>query len=108
MVDPNAARPAPAETGREPRVTDRLGGTIDLTNSTLAAQTATSPIYRDRDWWRAEARGRASDWSGVLALHAVVVAAWRARHDIDDGGPAMSACPTCGTEPCVNPTFCRV
>jgi hypothetical protein len=81
-----AARPAPAATGREPRRTDRHSGAIDSQNNITQHPAPTAAAFGDRDWWRAEARRVGSDWSGVLALHAAVVAAWRRRHDRDYGG----------------------
>jgi hypothetical protein len=59
-----------------------------LNRSSLHFASQLSPPYRERLWWRAEARRVGSDWSGVLALHARVVTVWRARHDPDYGGVA--------------------
>jgi hypothetical protein len=42
-----------------------------------------SGLFRDRAWWRAEAHRVGTDWAGIIALHAAVVAAWRRRHDAD-------------------------
>jgi hypothetical protein len=39
----------------------------------------------DRKWWRIEARRVGSDWDSILALHATVIASWRAKHDPDYG-----------------------
>jgi hypothetical protein len=44
--------------------------------------------YRDRAWWRVEARRLGSDWPGILRLQADAVDAWRARHDPEFGRAA--------------------
>ena len=75
-------------TGRDPQVTDRAGGAINVGSSTPQHTAATAAAFRDRDWWRAEALRVGSDWPSVLASHAAVVAAWRRRHDANYGGAA--------------------
>jgi hypothetical protein len=80
------ARAAPAVTGRDPQAIDRHGRAINLPNNTASTEPATVAAHHDRAWWRVEARRVGSDWPAVLALHAAVVAAWRARHDY--GGAA--------------------
>jgi hypothetical protein len=67
---------------------DRVGSAIEIGNSTPQHATATVAAFHDRNWWRVEARRVGSDWGGVLAVHAKVVAAWRRRHDPDYGGLA--------------------
>jgi hypothetical protein len=85
MSAQDAARAAPAGTGRDPQV-DRFVGTIDTPPSISSETAATPATYHDRDWWRFEAHCSGSDWPAVLVLHAAVIAAWRARHD--PGGAA--------------------
>ena len=85
MSGVNAARPAPAPAEREPRKTDRAGQHDHNRDSTLPHTVATVAAHHDRAWWRLEARRVGSDWSGVLALQAEMVARWRARHDPDEG-----------------------
>jgi hypothetical protein len=85
MPGKDAARPAPAATGREPRMSDRAGCAIGIPNSTAHHRPAIADnTPHPRSWWQREARRVGSDWPGVLALHAAVVAAWRARHDHQD------------------------
>jgi hypothetical protein len=88
MLSVNAARAAPAATGHGPQITDRLGGAIGIPRSTDRPDAATNATVHDREWWRAKARCAGSDWPGVLALHAAVVALWRRQHDPDYGGAA--------------------
>jgi hypothetical protein len=81
----DAARPAPVATGREPRMSDQAGSAIGIPNSTAHHRPAIADnAPRARSWWQREARRVGSDWPVVLALHAAVVAAWRARHDHRD------------------------
>jgi len=87
MLAVDGLRAAPAATGRDPQVTDRLSGAIENSPNTAGRDRATDAPHRDRAWWRAEARRVGSDWFAVLALHASVVATWRARHDPDYGAP---------------------
>jgi len=61
-----------------------IGNTAPLPISPAGRETC-SVDCANRNWWRAEARCAGSDWSGVLALHVAVVAAWRRRHDPDYG-----------------------
>jgi len=81
----DAARAAPAATGHDPLQIDRLGGAIGILRSTHHPNAAMAAAFHDRNWWRAEARRAGSDWPGVLAPHAAIVAAWRRRHDPDYG-----------------------
>jgi hypothetical protein len=70
MSSQESVRAAPAGTGRDPQLSDRLVGTIKTTPST-SNETATTPVtHHDRDWWRLEARRIGSDWPAVLALSA--------------------------------------
>jgi hypothetical protein len=85
LLSVNMVRPARAAAEREPRKDDRTSSAIGIPHST-AHTVAANPVHhapRDRAWWREEARRVGSDWSGVLALRAEVVAAWRRRHDPD-------------------------
>jgi hypothetical protein len=59
----------------------RAGGHNRKRNSTVPNTAPTAAAHHDRAWWRLEARRVGTDWDGILALHAAVVAAWRARHD---------------------------
>jgi hypothetical protein len=61
----------------------RAGGHNRMHNTAVPTTPATVAAHHDRAWWRLEARRVGSDWPAVLALHAEVVAAWRARHDPD-------------------------
>jgi hypothetical protein len=79
-----SARAAPAATGRDPQVIDRLVGAISTPPTIFGETAATAAAHHDRDTWRLEACG--SDRPALLALHAAVIAAWRARHD--PGGAA--------------------
>ena len=88
MLATDAARATPAATGRDPQVSDRAGGTIDFGSSTTQHAAATVAACHDRNWWRTEGRRVGSNWPGILALHAEVVAAWRRRRDPDYGGVA--------------------
>jgi hypothetical protein len=57
-------------------------------DDTARALGTRSDIHHDRNWWRAEARRLGSDWPGILAVQAEVIARWRARHDPDyEGAP---------------------
>jgi hypothetical protein len=85
MLGIDAARAAPAATGRDPQLIDRLGGAIGIPRSTDHPNAATAAAFHEREWWRAEARRVGSDWPGILALHATMVAAWRRQHDPDYG-----------------------
>jgi hypothetical protein len=85
----NVARAAPAGTGRDPRITDRLSGAIEIiSTSTAGHAAATDAAHHDRAWWRAEARRLGSDLPGVLALHVEVVNTWQRRHKSNFDGSA--------------------
>jgi len=83
MLSINAARPASAAAEREPRIIDRARQRDQIRSTTVPNTTARAAAHHDRAWWRLEARRVGSDWPAVLALHAAVVAAWRARQDKD-------------------------
>jgi hypothetical protein len=50
--------------------------------------------------------GGVGGWVSILALHAEVLATWRARHDPNYELAPMGTCATWGKTPCGNPTFC--
>jgi hypothetical protein len=68
MTDLDTARAMPAATGHDPQI-DRLGGTIDFTDSTHQPYAATD-LERDQTWWRLEATRARTDWPS-LAPHLV-------------------------------------
>jgi hypothetical protein len=86
MSAQDTERAAPAGTLRDPQVSDRLVGAIGTPPSIPRKTVATVAAHHDRDWWRLEPRRRGSDWPAVLTPHAIVMVAWRARHD--PGGAA--------------------
>ena len=107
MLATDAARAAPAGTRRGPRITNRHSGAIEIISANTASHAAaTDAAHHERAWSREEAHQVGSDWPAVLRLHAVVVAAWRARHRPDDKRCVMSACIICGADPCINASFC--
>ena len=71
-----------------------------------APASGTEPA-RDRNWWRRKARRLGSDWPSVIAPHTAVVMSWRAHHDPHFADIPMTGCPTCGADPCTNPSFCE-
>ena len=87
-----AARAAPATTGRDPQESDRAGRHDQVRNSTVPDATAISATHHDRTWWRLETARLGSDWNGIMTLRASV---------------APLACDVCGVAPCVNPLFCE-
>jgi hypothetical protein len=54
MFAKNAARAAPAGTGRDPRVTDRHSGAIEIIPASTAGHAAATDAHHHRAWWRAE------------------------------------------------------
>jgi hypothetical protein len=72
-----------------------------LNCSSLHFASRLSRPYRERLWWRAEARCVGTDWSTLLARHLGIIAPLAAVTRF------LPACDTCGSEPCVNSSFCE-
>jgi hypothetical protein len=101
MFAVNAARAAPATTGRDPQAIDRHGGAIDPPNNT----PSTEPT-------RVTQRGVLALLNAAIMellhdvgeLRAELEMLWA---EIEPLQAASVYCETCGSSPCVNPSFCE-